>query len=297
MYGEERTVEENINAAVESLEAAAVGSPDLICLPELFPHVGIPIEEALPVAEPIPGPLTERLGGIAERHGAWIAGGTFSRDDAGSRNSLFLLDDRGELFGVYHKMFPTLGELEAGIVPGDRVGVFETPWGRVGGAICFDMNFDETMNGLGKQGASLVLFPSFYHAGIHNAVRAVQNQFYLASAQVMGEGQPGGFIVDPLGRRLIEGNNDRPAIHADIGLDFVVAHLNWNEEQIETLAGDIGGGVSVETMANEEHALITSYVPDRSAEELAAGYGIELKSDYLARARKQRRAAQRNGRS
>jgi predicted amidohydrolase len=289
MYSEERSVAENIDVAVEQLESAAAQSPDLVCLPELFPDFGIPIEAALPVAECIPGPLTDRLGEIAKQYGTWIAGGTFSKDDVGYRNSMFLIDDDGGLFGVYHKMFPTTGELAAGVVPGEVVKVFDTPWGPIGAAICFDMNFDEIMNGLGENNARLVLFPSFYHAGVHNTVRAIQNQYYLASAQVTGEGQPAGFVVDPLGRWLTEGRHDQPNVSAEIGLDFVVAHTNWNEEQIETMAGDLGTGVSIERLQNEENLLLTSYIPDRSAGALAEEFRIELKTDYLERARELRR--------
>ena len=288
MYVNGRSIDENVDVAVQQLEVALERSADLVCLPELFPYFDIPIEEALPAAEPIPGPLTQRLGALAKQSGAWIAGGTFSKDDAGYRNTMFLLDANGEVFGVYHKMFPTTGELAAGVVPGDETTVFDTPWGRIGAAICFDMNFHEIMDGQGENNVKLLLFPSFYHAGIHNCARATQNQYYIASAQVMGDGHPGGFVVDPLGRWMTEGSNDRPIIEADIGLDFVVAHMNFNEKQIEALAGDLGGKVSIERVENEENALITSHLPDRSASDLAREYDIELRSNYFTRARRLR---------
>ncbi len=288
-YSDVRSIEENVDVAVQHLEVALAESPDLVLLPELFPYFGIPIEEALPVADSLPGPLTDRLGAIANQHGTWVAGGTFSKDEVGYRNSMFLIDDKGDLIGVYDKMFPTTGELAAGVVPGEEVKVFDTPWGRIGAATCFDMNFDEIMNGLGEHHAKLVLFPSFYHAGAHNIVRAIQNQYYIASAQVTGEGgYQGGFVVDPLGRWLTESSKDRPIVTAEIGLDFVVAHANWNEEQIAAMEGDLGGGVTIVKMDKEENVLITSYLADRSAEDLAKEYGIELKTDYFERARELR---------
>ncbi len=94
-------------------------------------------------------------------------------------------------------MFPTLGELEAGLLPGDQALLLDTPWGRIGAAICFDMNVDEAMSAPAAQNARLVLFPSFYHAGRQNAVRCMRHDYYLASALVSGATGKAGFVVTP----------------------------------------------------------------------------------------------------
>ena len=54
-----------------------------------------------------------------------------------------LLDRQGKLVGYYDKTFPTIGEIEEGILPGHGAVVFDTDFGRVGAMICFDFNFPE----------------------------------------------------------------------------------------------------------------------------------------------------------
>ena len=290
----ERTVDENIALALKRLETAVEFSPDIVCLPELLPFTGVPIEKALKMAEPIPGSITECFAKVAKEKGFWITVGTFEKNGNKFHNSCFVLDKTGQLQGVYRKMFPTLGELEAGVIPGQDNVVLDTPWGKIGFAICFDMNFHEVMNGLGRNKASLVIFPTYFHAGMINSSRCITNSYYIVCARIMGaDRKQGGFIVDPLGNFMKSASLKNPVICENINLDFVIAHQNWNLDRLKKMKKKYGKEVSIDTADLEELVKVTSWVKDKSAEDIAAEFGVELLREYLFRARDLRQKALR----
>ena len=59
------------------------------------------------------------------------------------RNSLRLIDRNGDTVGIYDKNYPTITELDQNILPGDKVAMFECDFGKIGAALCFDLNFDQ----------------------------------------------------------------------------------------------------------------------------------------------------------
>ena len=289
-YAEDRGVEGNLELALRRIEEAASFNPDLICLPETFAYIGVTIDKVLPEVESIPGPITNRLAEAARKHGCWIAAGTFAKVDGVDRNSCFFLDTDGEVRGIYHKMFPTLGEIDAGIVPGHEATVIDSPWGRIGAAICFDINFHEVMDGLGRNGAQLVLFPSYYHAGMLNSASCFANTYYLASAVVMNaETGIGGWLVDPIGQVRASASGEAPIVCAEINLDFVVAHENYNEQQIEELKKR--EDVDIVTTQRESLAIISAKRESQTAMDIVREMGIELRTDYFNRARQARNEA------
>ena len=87
---------------------------------------------------------------------------------AGGRvyNAAVLIDRKGKVAGVYRKMFPTPGEIEDGITPGTEAPVFETDFGRVGMAICWDLHFPrEVCWPMAERGVQLICWPSMYAGG------------------------------------------------------------------------------------------------------------------------------------
>ena len=106
----------------------------------------------------------------------------------------------------------------------------------------------------------------------------------------MGDtGLGGGIIVDPLGKVLKSADQRNPIVCQEINLDFVIAHKNWNAEQLENLAKKCGNDVSIEAVDGEELAKITSWVENKTAKEFAQEFYVELLPDYLSRARKLRK--------
>jgi predicted amidohydrolase len=108
-------------------------------------------------AEPIPGPATDRLAGIAKKHDVLICAGML--EDAGNvlHNTQILVDGDG-LLGKWRKMHVPMFEMPF-YNGGDGPTVVETPIGRLGVNICFDALFPESTRLLAVQNAEIVLFP------------------------------------------------------------------------------------------------------------------------------------------
>ena len=115
-------------------------------------------------AEPLPidSPLMQRLESIAKKHRTYIVNSMFRRGDGRDFNSAILIDREGQVAGIYDKAFPFWAELEKNenLDVGADVPVFETDFGKLGIAICFDVNFPELWRRLADRDAELVVWPS-----------------------------------------------------------------------------------------------------------------------------------------
>src|SRR5207248_418599 len=102
--------------------------------------------------------------------------------DRGVRNSAILVDRTGEVRGRYDKMFPTVTELDKGVVPGTEAPCFETDIGRIGMLICFDLNFNEAHESLAWGKPDVVVFPSMYRGGLQAQALAFELSAFVVTA-------------------------------------------------------------------------------------------------------------------
>src|ERR1700761_8731004 len=125
------------------IDAAGAQRADIVCLPETFMASGLPASRIAELAEPADGPSFQALGERAKRFGIHVVAGMFVRTATGVENIAVLIGRDGKLIGSYSKNHPTEGEIVGGITPGSRAAVFQTDIGRIGLAICFDLNWPE----------------------------------------------------------------------------------------------------------------------------------------------------------
>src|SRR5437660_6295512 len=160
--------EGNLAKAADRIRQAARGGAQIICLPELFraPYFCQRQDPALfDLAEPIPGPSTERLGQTAKATGTVVIASLFERRTAGVyHNTAAVLDADGSLLGVYRKMHipddPLYYE-KYYFTPGDTgFRTFDTRFGRIGVLVCWDQWFPEGARLTALQGASVLLYPT-----------------------------------------------------------------------------------------------------------------------------------------
>ena len=88
----------------------------------------------------------------------------------------------GELIGRYDKMFPTIPELEKGVIPGTVAPAFETDVGMVGLMICFDLNFPEVRVALKQSKPDLVVFSSMYRGGLQAQALAYELHSFVVTS-------------------------------------------------------------------------------------------------------------------
>jgi len=274
------------------LEEAARAKPDLVCFPEFCPVMGLG-EKALEMAEPVPGPTTQRMGEAARRHAMYVVVPLPERRGDRLYNAAVFLDRRGEVLGTYHKFQPTIGEMEQGITPGTEAETFETDFGRVGAAICYDMKFVEVGQRLADNGARLVVFPSAFIAGQRLLHWARDFGFYVMSSCASRS-----YIVDMAGRFLAETGSEinqvaaglvPPIASAVINMDRCLFHLDYNQAKLPEIVRRYGPGLEIEIHYPEAHFTMASAMDDVSVEEITREFELEPWTAYLARARRFRR--------
>ncbi|HZO96181.1 MAG TPA: carbon-nitrogen hydrolase family protein [Gaiellaceae bacterium] len=216
--------ERNLAACVARMEEAAAAGAQLLVLPEcaLPGYMFGSAEEALPFAEEVPGPSTEALERECRRLGLHVVCGLLERDGDALRNAAVLVGPDG-LVGTYRKThLPFLG-VDRFVVPGDELPVWETPLGRVGVEICYDLRFPEVTRTLALRGADLVAHPTNFpmaakvQTEVITLARAAENRIYLLTANRVGKERWAEFcgrsqVVDPYGKRLAEAGEQGEAL-------------------------------------------------------------------------------------
>lgn len=160
--------EENLERAISRIEEAAARGAKVICLPELFQSRYFCQREDVAffdLAEPIPGPTTEVLGGIARKAQVVVIAPIFERRAPGIyHNSTAVIDVDGEIVGLYRKMHipddPAYYE-KFYFTPGDLgFRAFDTSSGRIGTLICWDQWYPEAARLVALKGATVLFYPT-----------------------------------------------------------------------------------------------------------------------------------------
>jgi len=238
---------ENLDRAAARVEEAAAKGAQVVCLPELYrtPYFCQREDAALfDLAEPVPGPSSERFAAVARRAGVAVVVPIFERRAPGLyHNSAVILDADGSTAGLYRKMHipddPAFYE-KYYFTPGDLgFKAFDTRFGRVGTLICWDQWYPEGARLTALQGAAVLFYPTAigwhpaekaqHGAAQRDAWRTVQrghaiaNGCYVAAVNRVGHepGPPGQaglefwgttFLCDPFGVVVAEASTDREEI-------------------------------------------------------------------------------------
>ncbi|GIW88306.1 MAG: apolipoprotein acyltransferase [Isosphaeraceae bacterium] len=236
---------ENLARGIDGVREAAGRGATVICLPELFlgPYFCQSEDHAqFDRAEPVPGPTTEALGGVARELGVTIVGSVFERRAAGLyHNTAVVLDADGRLAGVYRKMHipddPLYYE-KFYFTPGDLgFRAIATRHATVGTLVCWDQWYPEAARLTALQGADVLVYPTAI--GWHPAeqaehgsaqyeawqtmqrAHAIANGVYVGAVNRVGhEGPVGGgiefwggsFVADPFGRVVARASHDREEV-------------------------------------------------------------------------------------
>jgi predicted amidohydrolase len=261
------------------LDSAGAFQPDVACLPETFTGLGAGWEGWRAAAEPLPGPTSDAAAEIARKHSMYVVCPILRRRGDRLHNAAALLDRSGEIVGAYHKNHPTLPEIEAGVTPGSETPVFETDFGRVGFAICFDLNFRDVIEGLARGGPELVFFPSMYCGGLQLQVWAHDFGVFVASAHSGGRSA----VVDPLGRVLKWSSVYEPILVKEVNLDGVVCHIDENERKWPAIREKYGAAVELDVATDEARFRLISHHPTLTAWDVVEEFGLEPLPDYFGR--------------
>jgi N-carbamoylputrescine amidase len=237
--------EANRQRGLQAVCEAAERGAQIVCFAELAFDRFYPQEEAtaekLALAEPVPGPTTELFARRAAELGVVVVLNLFERDGKRTYDSSPVLDADGTLLGrtrmIHITDYPCFHE-RGFYAPGDTgAPVYETRYGRLGVAICYDRHYPEYLRALALGGAELVVVPQAgavdeWPAGLFEAemqVAAFQNGYFTALCNRVGpeeclEFAGESFVCDPAGRVLARAAPGREEILiADVDLEEVAS--------------------------------------------------------------------------
>lgn len=242
----------NLEMAKALLAQAASEGASLAVLPEMFPLLGNGAEftwaKNAIQEQPGHGPIQDFIASEAKRHGIWIVAGTIplaSEFPEKSYASSIIFDDRGNQIARYDKLHlfdARLNEAESykesdSTVPGNNIVVVDTPVGKLGMSVCYDLRFPELYREMFSQGAELFAVPAAFtvptgkaHWEILMRAAAVQNFAYVIGAAQYGvhgmgrETYGDSMIVAPGGEIISRLPKGPGVITAEIDLGLVAQY-------------------------------------------------------------------------
>lgn len=213
----------NLATASELVRRAAGHGAEAICLPEMWPFIGKDADKVAG-AESIDGPSVTAMRALAQELGVWLFPGSFAeRSPFPGRvyNTSTAIAADGALAGVYRKLHLFDAAVPNGAVftesdtvaSGDKAVLVDTPFGRVGLTICYDLRFPTLYQALRDAGAAVVMAPAAFTARTGKdhwepllRARAIENQVYMVAADQWGQhhatrrSHGHSMIVDPWGQ-------------------------------------------------------------------------------------------------
>lgn len=288
----------NREAVFAALDQAATYDPDFVCFPETVlqekatgghDDVDDVVGHRIDMAEPVGGPVLERVGRAAADLDSHVVLPTLERDGDACYNSSVLFDPAGDVVDAYHKVRPPLTELRPGVTPGTELPVWETEFGRVGALVCFDLMYPELGVELQRNGAALVFFSSQFDGNRRVNRWAREYGFHVVRSTAARAD-----VVTPTGETVSRVGTTYPA-WVDLGetgarAQFACAEVNTDCKAFATATS--GGAlaeiqrneaVSIRKFDGEGHFLLTSLSPTRSVADIECEYDLEGVRDYLDR--------------
>ncbi len=221
-------VKANLAEAEKLIKIAVQQEAELVVLPENFAIMGLTEMDKVKIAEDFgAGLLQDFLKEQAVRNNIWLVGGTIpirSKEPGKIFAACLLLNPQGEVVAHYNKIHLFDVTIEASnesytesetISPGDSIVVVDTPFGRLGIAVCYDLRFPELFRAMIEQNMEICALPSAFTSLTGKAhwesllrARAIENLSFMIAADQGGyhvggrETHGDSMIVDPWGQVL-----------------------------------------------------------------------------------------------
>ncbi|MEM7402040.1 MAG: carbon-nitrogen hydrolase family protein [Pseudomonadota bacterium] len=241
-------VDANLREAGRLITLAAEAGAELIVLPENFAIMGIEEEDKVAVREEQgDGPIQAFLVEQAKLHNAWIVGGTVPlvcNDPNKILAACMLYDNKGNFVERYDKIHlfdvdlvdtgESYNESETIEFGSLDLKVVDSPFGKIGLAVCYDLRFPELFRGLLDLGAEIVVLPAAFTAATGKAhwesllrARAIENLMYIVASGQGGyhingrETHGDSMIVDPWGAILNRIEHGAGFSMAEVNLEYL----------------------------------------------------------------------------
>lgn len=233
---------QNLDRAESMIRDAAKRGAQILLLPEVFHEAFFVVAldmKYFDLAEPVPGPITDRMQALAQELGVVLVVPLYERVDRSVYyNSAVVIDADGRLLGTYRKNHIPLSTLfyeKLYFKPGNLgYPVFATRFGKVGLLICHDRHYPEGARAVALNGAEILLVPSATPDASNSvrvwekelAAHAIFNEYFVAGLNRVGREDKYNYygrsvIFDPAGELLAQAGGDEEVLLADCDLDKI----------------------------------------------------------------------------
>jgi hypothetical protein len=193
-----------------------------------------------------------------------------------------LIDRSGRLVGTYSKRHPTEGEIDNGVLPGGKVGVFDTDFGRVGLAICFDLNWQDLWAKMAGKGAEVVCWISAYEGGLPLQAYAWMHQYAIVTSVWPYHSR----VIERTGRIVAQTSRwGRLAIH-NLNFEKKLFHTDGQHQQIVPLQTRYGDRIRIESFTEEHLFTLESLDQTLSVDSVIREFRLTEYKPFLARCEK-----------
>ena len=273
------------------IDAVLPEKPDLILLPEVCDrYANLSAEQNRAYYDARGDRMRDFFAGVARENGCCIAYSAVRQaEDGYFRNSTQLIGRTGRVEGIYNKnhLVVSEGPLDGPhpMLCGRDAVVSDLDFGRVGCAICFDLNFYELREKYMAKKPELLLFSSNYHGDFHQLEWAYDCRSYFACAVRNQEAR----VISPVGEVLAASTCYYHYVTARVNLDYAVCYLDFNWERFQAAREKYGAKIRIHDPGKTGAVLLTSETDEFSAMDVVREFGIELMDDYFERSRRDER--------
>lgn len=234
---------DNIAIAEKMVDEAAANGAQIIVLPEIW-NAPYSNKAFAPFAEPSDGPTVQVMSGWAKKHHVYLVGGSIPEvEDGKLYNTCYVFDREGNKIATHRKahLFDinvpgkiSFKESEV-LTPGTPMPVFDTEYGKMSVAICFDVRFTDFIRKAAIDGgAKLIFLPAAFnmttgpaHWDITMRVRAMDNQIFFAACAPARNTESSyvsfanSCVADPWGEFIAHADEKPQVLYADIDFDRI----------------------------------------------------------------------------
>ena len=236
----------NIAVMVDAARQAAGSGAAMLFTPEMCGQLDQDRKRAAQhVVAQEDNPVLAAMQEAAAAHGIWVALGSLAVKGEGDRwaNRAFVIDADGRIAATYDKMHMFDASLDDGeswqeskaYAPGNEVVTADTPAGKLGLSICYDIRFPALYDALGRAECDLIAIPAAFtrptgrdHWHVMQRARAIESSCYVVSAAQVGEHEDGrktyghSLVVDPWGEVVLDLGDEKVGLgYADIDPDRI----------------------------------------------------------------------------
>ena len=234
----ELALDETLRKAREMVLRAADAGADMVCLPEMFtcPYAGEYFRKFAALGH---GETVSAMSAWARESGVILVGGSIpEREGERLYNTCFVFDEKGRQIARHRKVhlfdvdLPGMCFRESNtFTPGEEITLFDTRFGKMGAAVCFDVRFPELFRAMAERGARVIFLPAQFnmatgplHWELSLRSRAMDNElFFVGASAARYEGfryecWGHSAIVGPFGELLAQADEKEQTISAEIDL-------------------------------------------------------------------------------